>query len=248
MPVDGEGVRVMRSGILRRDSGIIDIQFSIRGWVAMFSTLVVVGVLLCQLNAPANSKADGPDASRAVPLKSMVTTGPQKEMQQAANVFQLDNGKRDNKAYYNNIGEVMKGTRSGASNAFLVDATTVRDAIKASTRIILGSRAARTPAPVDKPEPVRGSHWLVAYLGTGPSSPTWWTVEGVTVDGKTIRMTYRESSPTDTTRDAELYYYWAPLGQLAPGVYDLVLFDAGRNRISLMRKVEVGSNEDGGRQ
>jgi hypothetical protein len=214
----------------------------------MVSTLVLVSIFLSQLNDAANPTAETKSASRTIPLSSVVTTGPQKEMQRAMKVFQRDDGKRDNKAYYNNIGQIEQGTHSGASNAFLVDATTAQDAVKASKSTILGSGGARTPFPVNTPNPVRGSHWLVAYLGTAPSTPIWWTVESITVSDKTIRLTYRESPPTGATRDAQLYYYWAPLGQLAPGIYDLELFDAGRNMISLTRKVEVGSNENGGRK
>jgi hypothetical protein len=40
-----------------------------------------------------------------------------------------------------------------------------------------------------------------------------------------------------------LYYYWAPLGKLAPGIYDIELYDAGRKAISLMRKIEVESSD-----
>jgi hypothetical protein len=211
--------------------------------IEMATTFVLVIIALSQLNGAASSAAETKSASRTIPLSSVVTTGSQKGMKRATKVFQLDDGKRDNKAYYNSIGQIEKGTRSGASNVFLVDATTIQDAIWASTRIILGSDSARIPAPVNTSNPVRGSHWLVSYLGTGPSIPTWWTVESISVSGKTIRVTYRESPPTGATRDAELYYCWAPLGQLAPGIYDLELFDAGRNIVSLMRKVEVDSKK-----
>ncbi len=178
-------------------------------------------------------------SERIVPLSSVVTTGPQKGMEPANNVFRQEDGKRDNKAYYNYIGKIEQNTHSGASNAFLIDATTVQDAVRASTRILLGSRAARTPAAVNTVHPIRGSHWLVAYLGTGPSDPTWWTVESIKVKDKTIRLAFRESPPTGATRDGLLYYYWAPLGTLNPGTYDIELFDLDRTTISLMRKVEV---------
>jgi len=212
----------------------------------MSTTFVLISIALSQLNGTASSAAETKSVSRTIPLSSVVTTGSQKGMKRATKVFQLDDGKRDNKAYYNSIEQIEQGTRSGASNVFLVDATTIQDAIWASTRIILGSDSARIPAPVNTPNPVRGSHWLVAYLGTAPSTPTWWTVERITVSGKTIRLTYRESPPTGATRDAESYYYWAPLGPLAAGIYDLELFDAGRNMVSLMRKVEVESKKNGG--
>ena len=214
----------------------------------MNNKVIFAGFLLSHLNAAISLAAEAKSPPRTLPLSSVVTTGPQKGMERATKVFRLADGTLDHKAYRNSVEGIEQGTHSGASNVFLVDAIKVQDAIKASKTVLIGSGSALTPWPVDTPKPVRGGHWLVAYLGTAPSTPTWWTVESITVSGRTIRVTYRESPPTGTTRDAVLYYYWAPLGHLGPGIYDLELFDAGRNMVSLMRKVEVGSNEDGGQK
>jgi hypothetical protein len=203
------------------------------GFAVSVTLLTATGVL----------RGENAVASRAVPLTSVVTTGPQKGMERASNVFLLADGKRDNKAYHNYIEAIELGTDSGASNAFLVDATTVQDAIRASKRIILGSRSARTAAPVDGERAIRGKYWLVALLGIGPSGPPRWVVESIVVEGRSVRLTYREPPSTGSHRDALPYYFWASIGTLDPGTYDIELYDADRKVISLMRKVEVESGD-----
>jgi hypothetical protein len=82
---------------------------------------------------------------------------------------------------------------------------------------------------------------MVAYLGMGPSSPTWWTLERVAMNGNRIRLTFRESKPALMSADIHLYYYWVPLKGIEPGRYQLELYDAENEIVSLMRSVEVRS-------
>jgi hypothetical protein len=129
---------------------------------------------------------------------------------------------------------------SGASNAFLVDAANLNDAIGATGRILLGSRAADIPASSEL-GPVSGSQWLVAFLGAAHSSPVRWTVENVTVTENRIRLTFRKPESAIATSDVHRYYYWVPLGKLAPGTYEVELFDADEKAVTLMRRVKVSA-------
>lgn len=177
----------------------------------------------------------------SIPLASILTTSPQQGMLHPREVFHEQSKDRKNVVTNGYLRQILQGTKGGASNIFLVDATNVNDAVNASFSVLVGARGADTPAPVNKPDPVRGSHWLVAYLGTGPSSPTWWVVESVVVDGSTVRLTYRKTRPTAATRDAHQYYYWVPLPTLDPGSYELKLYTSDRNLVTLMRRVEMES-------
>jgi hypothetical protein len=141
----------------------------------------------------------------------------------------------------------FRNVGDGSSNIFLVDAPKLRDALDASSNVLFGSRSADTPAPVDTPEPERGSHWLVAYLGTGPSTPTLWIIEGVRVGEGKVVVSYNRPKPQPATDDARRYHFWIPLGKLDSGTYDLQLFDTGKKLITLMRRVEVLSDTERGK-
>jgi hypothetical protein len=137
----------------------------------------------------------------------------------------------------------------GSSNVFLVDANNFYDALSASFSILAGSNKPDTPPRVTKSKPERRSHWLVAYFGPGPSTPTWWTIERVIVDEGKVVLSYRRSKPQPATDDVRPYYYWIPLAKLNAGPYELQLFDADKNATTLMRRVDVGStDEKGGKQ
>lgn len=187
--------------------------------------------------ASATAKGD----TSSIPLASILTTSPQEGMLQAREVFRGQSKNRKNVVTSRYLEKILQGTKGGASNVFLVDATNVSDAVKASSRVIVGSRSANTSAPVNTPNPIRGNYWLVAYLGSGPSSPTWWTVEKVGRSGSQVRVTYRRSQPSAATSDVHEYYYWVPLGALDLGIHELELYDAERKVVSLMRRVEVSA-------
>ena len=124
----------------------------------------------------------------------------------------------------------------GPSNAFLVDAITASDAIEASRTVFFGGRSADTPPPVNQPDPKRGSYWLVAYLGIGPSGPAF-VIEEASVERDTIRLTYSRPKPSSVTADIHHYYYWVPVGKLRPGEYRIELFDSGQKKVTMLRRV-----------
>jgi hypothetical protein len=139
------------------------------------------------------------------------------------------------RGYFRRIQQVIHG----ASNVFLVEADNVHEAVRASSSVILSAQSVRIPVRIDAEHAARDNYWLVAYIGAGPSEPTWWTIERVTAKGNTIRIAYRESPPAATTQDVHMYYYWIPIGRLESGVYKLELYDAARRLVTLMRRVEV---------
>lgn len=107
-----------------------------------------------------------------VPLAHMVTTSGQEGMQQVNEVLRRANAEKENKITNRYLGQIHEGFgRSGASNAFLVDATNLHDAIRASAGIYAGSRSASTPAAINQSHPVRGSHWLIASLACLIAAP-----------------------------------------------------------------------------
>jgi hypothetical protein len=159
-----------------------------------------------------------------IPPAKMMTTSDQEGMQRVGELFQRANE--------------QEFGHSGASNAFLVDAANLNDAVGATGRILLGSRAADIPAS-NELGPVSGRQWLVAFLGAAHSSPVRWVVEKVAVTENNIRLTYHKPESAIATSDIHRYYYWVPLGKLAPGTYQVELFDADEKAVTLMRRVKV---------
>ena len=176
-------------------------------------------------------------AADSISLKEMLTTSSQEGLKQVRQVFQDEAADKSTIGYLKKIFEAS----SGASTVFLVDAETLPKAISASASVFVGARSAGTPVPVNKQKAVRGRLWLVAYLGTAHSDPIRWIVDSVTVDGGTIRLTYREPPSFIGTADSYPYFYWIPVGKVSPGVYQVELFDSGEKAVTLMRRVRVGA-------
>lgn len=174
-----------------------------------------------------------------VPLADMLTTSRQEGMQQVGEEFRRPGNEKENKSITGYLKQIYEASRQGASNAFLVDATNAHDAVRASASVLLGGRSASAAVPVEKQRAYLGSHWLVAYLGCGHSDPLPWIVENAAVVESKIQLTYRQPRAFIATSDSLPYYYWIPLGKLAPGTYEIELFDADEQAVTLMRRVEV---------
>ena len=174
-------------------------------------------------------------AGREIPLSDIVSTVRQEGLQYIGSGRRQVAGKVVEEDYASAMEEIMR-SRGGASNAFLVDASTIGDAVKATARIVAGYRSADNPVPFSN---VSGSNWLVVYLGCGHSQPTKWVVDRLTVDGNTVRLIYRKPQAKFQTTDVVFYYYWIPVGGLDNGTYDLRLYDADLKVVTLMRRVEV---------
>lgn len=199
-----------------------------------------------QAESEDEEKSDGEVVE--ISMSSMLTTSPQEGMLQTRDAFPQQSGDRNNIVTNSYLRQILHETQGGASNAFLVDATDASDAVNASFRVLVGSGGAEIPVPVDKPDLLRGSLWLVVYLGSGPSNPTWWTVEGVTVDKARVVLSYRKPKPQPATDDRRRYYYWVPLGKLDQETYEIQLFDADKGVVTLMRRVEVMPTTERGTQ
>lgn len=205
-------------------------------WSMAFEWIAAV-LFLITPSAAEPSAEKNQDAVRKVPLSEIVATSSQTGLQSVRDVLKQKGNAQTAEDYLRQF----ISASNGSSNVFLVEATNIYDALDASSSILLGSRSADTPAPVTSSQPTRGSYWLVVYIGVGPSTPTWWTVESVTVKKGEVVLTYRTSKPQPATADLHPYYYWIPIGKLPPGSYEVKLFDAERTGVALMRRVEVTS-------
>jgi hypothetical protein len=181
------------------------------------------------------SNEDNEPGDRVVPPSRILTTGPQKGMRHVRNVFQQADNGQGAELFLRQLHDVS----NNSSDVFLVDATDVMDALSASLSVLIGAHSADTPASGDAACARQGSYWLVAYLGTGPSSPTWWTVDHVVVGKNRVVLSYRKSKPAPATDDVQFYYYWVPLGRLDNSHYEIQLFDGERRATTLMRRVDV---------
>lgn len=217
--------------------------FHVAGIVRMNQVIQKFGVCILLLTgssafAEESQNTKSPDG-RMIPLSDVVTTSPQKGMSQPDTFIKTRLSPDAARSATGYLRQITKPA-SGASNIFLVDAEDFGGVLNATASVVLGSRTASTPAPVNKPKASHGFYWLVCYLGVGPSSPSWWMVEGISVSEKKFTLKFRDSSrDSGANRDANPYYYWVPVGDLEPGNYKLELFDTGRQQISLMRSVEV---------
>jgi len=203
---------------------------------------IAAGLLAIAHKMADETRAQNANQKRTIPLSEIITTGPQKDLQNIDSVL----GQAE---AYDGFMMRFRNVDDGSSNVFLVDAIKLRGALAASSNVLFGSRSADTPAPKERPNPERGSHWLIAYLGTGPSEPTWWTVESVIVDKAKVILSYRKTKPRPATDDVRVYFYWIPLGKLDRGDYQVELVDADKGAVTLMRRVEVTAiPERGGAQ
>jgi len=190
---------------------------------------LLIGLLL---SAGATAATPTSKADPAIPLSKIVTTSPQSDLQAFEVVFPNEIERRK-------LFQRISAFSSGASNLFLVDATNTLDAFKASLSVLEGSHSADTPALVNTDDPDRGSHWLVAYLGVGPSQPVSWVVESVTVKRNSIRVSYHQPKANIVTGDIWRFYYWVPLGTLDPGNYQLEFYTTKEKAVTLSRRVTV---------
>jgi len=174
--------------------------------------------------------------SREIPLTDIVSTVRQEGLQRIDSGRRIVDGKTVEQDYAAAL-DALARVHSGASNAFIVDASIIGDAIKATKHILAGSRLADKPVPSLNVE--TGNNWLAVYLGCGHSEPRRWVVEGATVSGNTIRLTYRQPQAKVQTMDVVPYYYWVPIGVLDEGAYTLELYDDDLKAVTLMRRVEV---------
>jgi len=180
-------------------------------------------------------------AQRTIELSEIVSTSIQRGLKHASTAFRDDGVFEQSYGYQ--LQKIVLGSKSGASNVFLVDATNIDDAVRASSEVLLGGAVVSPPATVDNPKPLRGSHWLVAYLGVGHSSPPGYVIKAVSVNGPRIRIAYQYTHPGMVTKDIHPYYYWIPVGKLSDGLYKLELYDTELKEVTLMRLVEVKTSD-----
>ena len=176
-----------------------------------------------------------------IPLSSILSTSGQKDLQTATSTYRMVDGEKvyvvPTGAALEKLYEVTRG--SGATSIFLVDAPNDVSAVALSGDVFAGYRSANVPVTLNKPNPPRGNHWLVVFLGIAGSGPTRWFVDSVTVDEGEIRFNYHRNPIGSSTADIHYYYYWVPLGKLDDGVYNLELYDSELRAVILMRRVEI---------
>lgn len=175
----------------------------------------------------------------SVPLSEVVTTSRQAGMRHVKKEFAVQGVNAPESAKTINRLAGILNSSGGASNLFLVDAEDITDAIRASSNGIVSSHSAQVPASLNGTSAGKGSYWLVANLGVGPGSPDRWIVDEITVSGNTVRLSYQQPEPGIRTSDMLSYYFWAPLGKLEPGTYQVELYDADEKAVTLMRRVVV---------
>ena len=175
-------------------------------------------------------------AGGEIPLSEFVATVHQDGLQHIGSGRRSVDGKRVVEDYASAMQNLMQ-SRDGASNAVLVDAANIGDAVKATARIFSAWRPADKPAVPLNVE--SQNYWLAVYLGAGHSSPTTWIVDSAKVDGNTIRFIYRKPQRGYASGDVVRYYYWVPLGRLDEGVYYLELYETNLKARTLSRRVEI---------
>jgi hypothetical protein len=171
------------------------------------------------------------NAEQDIAMSTVLATNPQADMKYVYDVCQTSE-----RADYQ---KKLLQLDSNASNAFLVEGSNDRDAFVASLRILFGPLPADTPAAVNRADARQGGCWFVAYLGSGPSEPRWFTIENAVVETGKIRLNYHRAHATMMTRDIQHYCYWVPLTKLDPGVYYVELYDTNLKAVTLSRRIGV---------
>ena len=179
------------------------------------------------------------DNTVIIPLSSIVTTSPQKEMLRVKELLDQQTSEQIAKSTSGYLSKIYQANSGGASNVFIVDAGDAAAAIVASCSVLVGPWSANTPAYENKPDPNRGSYWMVAYLGWGDDDSTTWEVKEVRRQGKQITLSYHKKRLPEDSDQSHQYFYWIPLGQLSPGSYEVELVDLQSHSTTLARRVEV---------
>jgi hypothetical protein len=174
-----------------------------------------------------------------VPLSSIVTTSPQKGMLHIRELLNQPKPDQITKSAQGYLSQIVQASKSGASNVFLVDAGNAPSAIASSFNVFVGPWAANTPAHENSPNPNRGLHWLVVYLGWGDPHTATWEIDEVRREGNLITLGYRKKSKPEDSDEDHRYFYWVPIAKLSPGSYEVKLEDADSHTTTLMRRVEV---------
>jgi hypothetical protein len=185
----------------------------------------------------------GRNPSVSIPLSAILSTSGQGELQGTFDGYRMVDGKKEfvvpTGEAIQHFFETTKG--SGPSNIFLVDAPNDISAIGVSSMVFAAHWSADFPVTLNEPNPPRGNHWLVVFIGVGGSEPVRWSVDSVSVGKGIIRFNYHKNKIGESTCDIHYYYYWVPVGRLDDGVYDLELYDTSLKAITLLRRVEVQS-------
>jgi hypothetical protein len=174
-----------------------------------------------------------------IPLSSIVTTSPQKGMLHIRELLGQQPPDQIRKSAQGYLSQIVQANKGGASNVFLVDAGNAPSAIAASFNVFVGQWSANTPAYENSPDPNRGLHWLVVYLGWGDPHAATWEVDGVRKEGNLIALGYRKKRKPEDSDGDHRYFYWIPIAKLSPGSYEVKLDDADSHKTTLMRRVEV---------
>lgn len=89
------------------------------------------------------------------------------------------------------------------------------------------------------PDSKSKNYWLATQFPWGVGGPRFF-VKSVTIHGKTIRWSYQEGRTPGATGQVNVpHFFWAPLGNLDAGDYELELFDLGTNQVEMTRRVRV---------
>jgi hypothetical protein len=182
---------------------------------------------------------DEKDKTVTIPLSSIVTTSPQKGMLHVRELLDQQTPDQIAKSAHGYLTQILQANKGGASSVFLVDAGDAPSAIAASFNVFVGPWTANTPVHENSPDPNRGIHWLVAYLGWGDDDSTTWEIDEVRSEGNIMTLKYHKNRlPEDSDQDRQ-YFFWVPLGQLSPGSYEVNIEDRDSNTTTLMRRVEI---------
>lgn len=129
---------------------------------------------------------------------------------------------------------------SGDQSIFLVRAVDAADALRAVGLVLGGSRSTDSPVSFRRhrreEEP---THWLFVHLGVGSSTPARWVIDPIEIKNSIVRFTYCKSKPSMQTCDCHRYQFLAPLGRLAPGRYELQLYDNDLGLEVLTKRLDV---------
>jgi hypothetical protein len=167
------------------------------------------------------------ETDRSIALSSIVTTSSQRKLRYFNDVFSGD----DRTKYQREFAK----SRTPTPNVVLIDAADEGAAISKSAKVIFGTL--KTDQVIQAK--ADSNYWMVAFLSTGPSTPTAYMIERASIEGNTIRLTYYKPKAELVTADVRHYFYWIPLGQLKPAAYKVELYDSDKKAVTLSRLIEV---------
>ena len=130
--------------------------------------------------------------------------------------------------------------RSREKLIFLVETSTLLGAIRGTEKVVFSDsgRPSLSLPTKDKDQSLPLEYWLCVYFGARTIDP-WIIIESIKIESYRISLVYSVEDPTVGHLMHHEFFAWAPLGNLKPGKYRLLLIDSSKKHQEKSQEVTL---------